>query len=267
MARDDEMTNARPETEPEVGWGRAFWHMCFGVAAIVLGQVIQSDDAYKVSFARWVCGFAVGADLLVRLPLYHLFVKPTDVTHWGRVRRGLRIVCMFLEEWLLIKPKILRPKEREKPATVVPFALGVLIPIQCGFPLWAVMLGVIVLGFGDPWARVIGLKSQWKPILENGGKTWSGFWGFILVASAAVVFSGILDWWFPVYPTENFGQLLAAMTAAVFVGGFAELLQELIKALTEDWRQWLRWFVRFVFDDNLMIPIVVSGMAVWIMSM
>ena len=247
---------------------RALWHALFGVMAIIIGQVIPGEDDTKIRLVRWVGGVIVVLDVFIRLPLYHYFIKPLDkdVRHWGTIRMKIREVCILLEDVILIKTRILRPTEREFLATATPFVLGILIPLEFGAPLYAAMVGIIVLGFGDPAARETGVRIGINKVRENGKKSWEGFWGFVIVAGTAVIISMILDWPFPTYPCCQLGQLTLALVLGVFTGAFAELFDELVDAKTEKLGKWSRKMLRLFFDDNFAIPVTTASVIALVMA-
>lgn len=258
------MLMARGESEKM----RAVLHALAGILAILFGHIVPMEDASKLALVYQIGCVFVAADIVIRFPWYHLFIKPQEVNDWGLVRRGIRRLGIFLEKWILLKTKILRLEERAFLSTTTPFFLGILIPITLGVPLYAVMVGIIVLGFGDPAAREVAIWIYQKfgvrhQVRENGKKTWQGFWGFIASAGVAVLVSVILDWPFPVYPDGEMGQLVLALLLGIFAGAFAELADEILESKTRSLGTWTRKMLLLFFDDNLTIP-VTTACVVWL---
>ena len=240
---------------------RAIFHVTFGTLAIVVGQILPIDEATKIDVARKVCYWAIGLDIFFRLPLYHLFIRGKDPEEGSLMVRVARKTCLFLEKWLLIKTKIIREGERHLPTSVVPFATGVLIVIELGLPTYAIIPGIVILGFGDPTAREVGIPYGASKVWRGGVKSWQGFIAFVLVSYAVSLVSLYLDRsGFPVYPEGSAGLIDVTIIFAALAGGVAELAEEWIHLRIPN-----KLFQSLV-DDNLLIPVTASLTVAGIMA-
>lgn len=253
---------------------RALWHILFGILTILYGQVLPVTLYGKIIFVRVVGGAIVLADLCIRLPLYHFLIKPTDtdVSGWGSRRLWWRKKLIPVEAFL-VRIKWIRQHERGFPAAAMPFFLGVLLPLECGVPLYAAMTGIVVLGFGDPSAREFAVWLERKKGMDlhrvwggQKGKTWEGYLGFVLAATGAVLFTVLIDIKYGVYPIEHPFQLSVALVLGVYAGGLAELLDEIVVRKTRGWAPMLRRCIHLVFDDNFIIPVVTSSVITLVMA-
>ncbi len=231
-------------------WNRAFLHAgVIGVLAIVVGQVLPFTEWEKIAWAERVGWGLTFVDVLVRIPLYHYFVKGRErETRPWRVR--VKKIFLILEAPLLRFGLIREDSEREFPTTVVHATLGILLSIGIGLPLWAVVPAVLIFGFGDPAARLSGVRFKGKLFWGQGSKkTWSGVLGYFYVGSFAGLLTAFLQPEYPLYPPEIFSgaRIAAAVLVTAAVGAFFESMCE--KDGT--------WFSK-LFDDNLVVPFVGS---------
>lgn len=230
-------------------WGRAFFHASFGVLALLFGQVLSITESEKIQAALCVGGGFTVLDIGVRLPIYYWLVhKKERRLRSSRIRNGIRSGFLWLEDRLLIRTGILRAHERGLPTTSVQFALGVLIPIWIGIPLWSVVPAVVIFGFGDPAARLMGMAFGTRTVWKDGMKTWVGFVGYCYAGTVIGLITVLLHKSFPLYPihTSDF-QLIIAVLVTAMVGAFFELLCEKDGALISQ-----------LFDDNFVVPFVGS---------
>jgi dolichol kinase len=239
----------------------------YGVLAIVFGQILPVGEEIKVEWARSIGFWVVGLDLFFRLPWYYISVHGQKEDEGGLWRRMVRKIFLFLEYHLLRRWEILRDHERGIPSTVVPFVLGFMIPLWLGAPLYPVMVGVIVLGFGDPAAREIGLRYGKDKVFNGGKKSKQGFWAFVGISFVAVMVSLNLDQCFPVYPADHSIQIFNALTIGVLAGGLAEIGHELVERVTESIpSKLLKGSLRLLFDDNFLVQIAVSSAILGVMA-
>jgi dolichol kinase len=231
-------------------WNRAFFHAgVIGVLAIVVGQILPFSEKEKIAWAERVGWTLTCIDVLVRIPVYHYFVKGRErETRPWRVR--VKKIFLVLEAPLLRFGLIREENEREFPTTVVHATLGILLSIGIGLPFWAVVPAVLIFGFGDPAARLSGVRFKGKLVWEQGTKkTWAGVCGYFYVGSFAGLFTAFLQPEYPLYPLHIFspGRIAAAVIVTAAVGAFFESMCE--KDGT--------WFSK-MFDDNLVVPFVGS---------
>ncbi len=231
-------------------WNRAFLHAgVIGVLAIVVGQLLPFTEWEKISWAERVGWGLTFVDVLVRIPLYHYFVKGRECeTRPWRVR--VKKIFLILEAPLLRFGLIREDSEREFPTTVVHATLGILLSIGIGLPLWSVVPAVLIFGFGDPAARLVGVRIGGRLFWKRGSKkTWSGVLGYFYVGSFAGLLTAFLQPEYPLYPPEIFSgaRIAAAVLVTAAVGAFFESMCE--KDGT--------WFSK-MFDDNLVVPFVGS---------
>lgn len=231
-------------------WNRAFFHAgVIGVLAIVVGQILPFTESEKIAWAQRVGWTLTFMDVLVRIPIYHFFVKGREhETRPWRVR--VKKIFLVLEAPLLRFGLIREESEREFPTTVVHATLGILLSIGIGLPLWAVVPAVLIFGFGDPAARLVGVRFRGKLFWNQGGKkTWAGVCGYFYVGSFAGLITAFLQPEYPLYPPDIFspGRIAVAVIVTAAVGAFFESMCE--KDGT--------WFSK-MFDDNLIVPFVGS---------
>lgn len=234
----------------EIGWGRVIFHAGFiGVLAIVLGQIVPVPDGEKVAWANRIGWSITGFDILFRLPLYYLFVNEQKRTGQPIIRvRAVKQIFEFLEKWLLIKPGILRTEERGLPTTVVHATLGIILSLELGLPLWAVVPAVVIFGFGDPAARVFGKSIGGAVMWEGGTKRWAGIWGYFSVGSLAGLLTIFFNSEHVLYPsTLPASRLILAVLVTAAISAYFESLCE------KDGTMFSR-----IVDDNLVLPFVGS---------
>lgn len=232
------------EVKPQ--WGRAIVHASIGVLAIVFGQMLPLCEREKVSIALVVGGTLSFLDLGVRLPLYY-WVATREWQPSG-LKSVVRRVFLWLERHLLIKTKVMRAHERGIPMTAVHFTLGVIVPLLCGIPVWAVVPAVVIFAFGDPAAREIGLRYGTSLVKTGGTKTWEGFLAFTFAGMVGGVTTLLLHREFPLYPHDITDEAIAlALLVGVIVQGLVELV------CVKNGR-----VLSYVFDDNFVVPAVGS---------
>ena len=211
--------------------------------ALVFGQILPFSVGDKVRVAAYVGGAFMILDLLVRLPLYYWLVHGSD---WKPRTSRLEAWFLFLEDRLLIRTNILREHERGVPATAVHFALGVLTPLSIGIPMWAVVPAVVIFGFGDPSARVVGKKFGGSVVWRGGTKRWTGMLGYFYVGSILGLMTVLLQSEFPLYPTGfSTSSLTISVILTAAVGAYFESLCEKDSSM----------FSKIV-DDNFVVPFV-----------
>lgn len=144
----------------------------------------------------------------------------------------LRLHFSTLNGWVESKFKFLmRKHELHELSGTSWFFLGAVISLAL-FPKAVSVFGFLCLAAGDPIASYVGISAtQGQKI---GQKTWAGCWAFFLISWLV---GGL--WLLQAYPP-----LLAFSAAAV--GGFGAALME--RALNN-------------VDDNLVVPLVASGLA------
>jgi len=229
--------------------GRAMFHTSFGVFAIIFGMVLPFHDEEKITIAFIFGGGISVLDILVRLPLYHFFVrswKDTGQPFFQVI--WVRNIFLFLEKWLLIYPNIIRESERGKPSSSIHFAVGVLVPLLIGIPLWAVVPSVVIFSFGDPAARLMGMRLGTKKMWSSGTKTWEGFIGYCFAGGIGGSLTIILNQWFPLYPANQ-----STLTSALVVG-FVTCVSAYFESMCEKDGSLMSEFI----DDNLLAPFVGS---------
>jgi len=240
------LNNRRSTMEVKPQWGRAIVHASIGILIIVFGQILPLSDDEKITIALVVGGTLSFLDLGVRLPLYYWVVirewHPRGF--WSVVRRGF----LWLERHLLIKTKVMRAHERGIPMTAVHFTLGVIIPLLCGIPVWAVVPAVAIFAFGDPAAREVGLRYGVSLVKAGSTKTWEGFLAFTAAGLIGVIATLILHRQFPLYPHDIANEMLAlALIMGVALQGLVELV------CVKNGR-----ILSHIFDDNFVVPAVGS---------
>jgi dolichol kinase len=115
------------------------------------------------------------------------------------------------------------------------FLLGILISLSL-FPKPICTLGFLCLAVGDPVASFVGVASSGGQ--KIGQKTWAGCWAFFLLSWLV---GGL-------WLLQSFPPFFAFTTAAI--GSLGAAISE--KTITN-------------FDDNLIIPLVASGLAtIWL---
>ncbi|MBT3539322.1 hypothetical protein HN481_04320 [Candidatus Parcubacteria bacterium] len=268
-------------------WWRAGFHFTFGFGAMFFAQILRFDEDESVRIAEQICFWAFTADV-VRVVLHRILWwepvvrffqwKPKWSGFWILVSvlfvilRSINWFLLFFEKWVLHWTHIIRDHEKELLSALTPFALGVLLPLWWGIPLSAVMLGVVILGFGDPiareWAKAVAKaradgmdEVEIRKVFTGGKKTWTGYRGFCASAGIGVFISSALDlsgW--KVFPEIHHFFFLIAFPLGVVVGGYAELAQEWIHMhiAVKIRMPRLRWLFEFLMDDNLLVPIGAS---------
>lgn len=108
-----------------------------------------------------------------------------------------------------------RPKERHTINSASWYLLALVISVAF-FSQEAVVTGLLVLGFADPAASLVGKK--WGSVKIRGQKSLQGALGF---AVTAMVFAGVYAHW-AMLPLEAFG-FVAYVTCVGAVGTLAEL--------------------------------------------
>ncbi len=225
----------------EAQWGRAFLHASIGLIALVCGQILPFSVSDKVEVALVVGVTLSVLDLGVRLPLYYWLVHGQG---WRPRPSRFRTTFLMLEDRLLLRTNILREQERGMPATAVHFTLGVLGPLVIGIPIWAVVPAVVMFGFGDPTARLAGIKFGGRKVWADGTKTWAGALGYFYAASFAGLVTIILQAEFPLYPPSvPITRLVGAVLITAALSSYFESMCEKGNSLFSK-----------IIDDNFLVP-------------
>lgn len=257
---------------------RAWFHRAIGMTSVLVGQVI-GVVATKV---RQIVGTTTLALLVaesLKLVAYHFLIKPgakfsllLEKDFWRKRRNFfVRSVCFLFfgvawalrgthwifVEWFFVKTGLIREEDELRSySAMFTFSAGIFLPLLCRVEVPAVMLAVLMHGFGDPRARIAGKKSKQDPIFGKGEKTWAGTHGFFYHAIMAALFSLALNTWFPVYDGYQTGILAMGVLAGAFVGSATELLSEPIDILTSEWSGkavYLKEVLVFLTRDNFLV--------------
>lgn len=228
-----------------VEWGRAVVHASIGLLALICGQMLPFSESEKVHVALVVGVTLSTLDLGVRLPLYYWLVHRRE---WEPRSSKLKKLFLLLEDRLLLRTKILRMHERGMPATAAHFTLGVMIPLMIGIPIWAVVPAVVMFGFGDPAARLSGIKFGVRRVWKQGTKTWAGLAGYFYAASFSGLLSVALQDAFPLYPTylSTVRLVIAVLITAACTAFFESMCDKGGDLFSK------------IVDDNFLVPCVGS---------
>ncbi len=195
--------------------GRAAIHMTTGIAALLLVQVAQVKNEVLTGVIGWACGAVVALDI-IRCGIM-ILLPPSN-------RRVITV-------WLLSKTPF-RIGEMMEPTAMTSYCAGILV-CYLALPLHLALYAVLILAFGDPFARICGTLIPSRRFAN--GKSLAGVIGFVGAGLFILLISNGLEIGYPLAPR---GMRVGVQFVGVFVGAATEFL-----------------FTRF---DNFLIP-VLSG--------
>lgn len=216
---------------------RALWHAFFGLVAWYFGQLAGMEPTQIVQTSLWVGSF------LLLLEAIRLTWVRRQQKKWKELRGFLGWVHGL--PWL-------RKDEIMQISGVVPFVLS--YTLMCLFvPLYAMVLGVMVLAFADPLAREFGVRAP-NPGPFQSGKSIEGLIAFMSGAAFALLLTLV---------GEEYGKRLYSSDESIdadslpFFLGFAiaTIVTSLVEASIPSARERSGWR-RIFLDDNFLVPIV-----------
>lgn len=215
--------NTESRVKKALSTSRTIIHLMVVGVAYLLGHLF-APDATK----RWVSvGLCAGVIL------------------FDQLRFRLPILAR-VNQWMG-KVGALRPKELTSSSSATHLATIIGLPLLCQIPIWILVPTFVTFAAGDAFAREIGGRfgkgyEVWRP----DGKTWVGYWSYILAANAFGLITVLwLNKHFPLYPNKYSDLILClGVIVSSFVGATAELWCEKIP---EEHSGYL--------DDNLVVPV------------
>ena len=195
-------------------YARNLFHVANGLLGFVLYEWFLSAET---------CVYIMGAVLVTYLSL--------DLAR----RRFPRFNELMIDKWL---KGIVRPRERYSIPASTLYAAAILI-LLLTVSKTAVLIGVLVVAFGDPAATVVGRR--WGRTKLWRRKSMQGTAAFLVVATAFVLT------YLLVCRDFGLGASLLLATATAGVGAIAEVF-------SDDW-----------LDDNFTVPMAAGLMAAFIL--
>ncbi|MBU0661039.1 hypothetical protein KKG22_02555 [Patescibacteria group bacterium] len=219
-----------------IAWKRMMFHIPVGPLSVVLLQMLH----LSTSIIDWM--------LHVGVALYVSFVEILRLIghyYWEK-RDGQtcsnRLFCWWYQKhtWFVKtsqKYGILRDHELGSPTASLWYIVGVYVTYLV-FPPWIVVPALMLLAFGDPAARFVGISLKGKKYPWWGNKSLEGsFIGFFTLGIVAASASVLLNDYFLFYPLGGTKTFIM-----VSIGAFVGMLTEV-------------WSGRF---DNFFIPFASS---------
>jgi len=147
---------------------------------------------------------------------------------------------------------IARPVEAHRVNAATWYGLAIIVIVLC-FPPVACITAVLVLGFGDPVAALVG--KRWGRRRLRGQKTLEGTLGFVAAAAVASAVFLFLT------PHPDLARLVGATDPAVLTGWILALsgIGAVTGAVTELFSDRI--------EDNFSIPVIVAGVLTACMSL
>jgi dolichol kinase len=203
---------------------RMLLHMTSGFLALLAGQILSISTATRDIIVYGMVVFSYAGETVLLMCERSAYASPA---RWSR---------FYPMHQLMLQKGFFRDYEVGQYKAVASFATGLLLCYVL-FPLDIAVWSVIVLGFGDPSARLFGVTFGKRKIYKQ--KTLPGFLGFVGVGVIIVSISLIINEVAPL--THRPINFVLWLTLCAGVG---------VAALTE---------LRFERWDNACIPVAMGG--------
>ena len=216
------------EGKKKSAWTRAVVHSSAGWMVLAHLMIGFNDTLLEGLFISFLVGYF---GLVEFFRLYLTNNSEQIAVRWPR------FIAWYKGTWLpfFLKNGVLRESEMHTLTASAWYWLG-LAAVYFLFPLEVAAPAILILAFGDPAARIVGV-SIGRPLRLLGGKSIAGCLGFLLAACVALVAAILVadqGGWFVLPRREEayFYAMLVAMVAELYGGKYDNLLIPLSAAAT-----------------------------------